>query len=388
MRYSHDLAGGTIDDRRPSTRAPRLARSERGVLTSLLATAGVGALASLGCLVALGLRGPSEWFGLGLAAPLLLGLALGIAQGRLSPRGAYRFLAALSATVLLVLQTKGLLSAGDADTARAALLWLPALAPFVYVLAFHGWRAEIALACSATFVALASVLPAVLVSLGLAPSPGAQPLLRFFLMFSVGHSLLVGLVLLFARHERSAAAARATIEGLGRQVRTDPLTGALNRRGLIELLWEEAERSGDRECRLALIFVDLDHFKRVNDRWGHPTGDQVLHGFAALLTRLVRTSDVVGRWGGEEFVVLMRRPTRGEALFLADRLRRAVEEHPFPGVGPITASFGVAGLGPGQSVTEVIAAADEALYQAKAQGRNRTCASRAMMEELTAAGSA
>ncbi|MCO4769714.1 MAG: GGDEF domain-containing protein [Deltaproteobacteria bacterium] len=359
-------------------------RSERRVLATLLMTGGLGVVAAMALLYTFKVGGPGLWTLLGVVSVLLVLVSFATARGSLENRSAFRGLAVALATGLLLIQASTLLAQPAPSGVVDALFFVPALAPFVYVLAFHAWEAEIALVTSGLFLAASTVLPVVLIALGVMPPLDAQPLLVFFLGYSLTHSLLIGLILLFARHRRQVTAARATIDELGLLVRTDALTGALNRRGLVEQLWIEAERSTDRDCRLALIFVDLDHFKRVNDRWGHPAGDRVLAAFADLLTKLVRTSDVVGRWGGEEFVVLMRRPTTGEALFMADRLRRSVEDQVFPVVGSLTASFGVAELGPGETVSEVIDAADEALYRAKAGGRNRTCASRAMMSEMEA----
>jgi|GEM_PF-6583539 len=382
-RHDEGIEGLVADEQIPHVvHGGAQRRSERRLLAVLLVTAALGAFVSLAFLIALDLGGPVERIAMATVAPVLLGLALAVAQNRVSVRVANRVLAAGLATGLLVLQAEMLLAETTPGGVAGALHFLPALAPFVYLLAFQGWEAEVALITSGAFLAVASALPVMLVAFDAVPSPGSRPLLTFFLSFSVAHSVLVGLVLVFARHRREAEHARQTIGELGLLVRTDALTGALNRRGLVEQLWIEAERNTSRECRLALIFVDLDHFKRVNDRWGHPAGDQVLKAFSDVLLKLVRTSDVVGRWGGEEFVVLMRRPTSGEALFMADRLRRYVQDFNFPVVGNLTASFGVAELGPGETVTEVISAADEALYRAKAQGRNRTCASRDMMDEM------
>lgn len=269
---------------------------------------------------------------------------------------------------------------------RAPLSMLPMVAPFVYLLAFLGWSRRGAIVVALGFLTVASALPPILVGLGLSPIVEFRPLLAMALAFAVSHSLLIGLTVVVAGGRSQASAADRTIEELGQLVRTDSLTGVLNRRGFVEALRREAARAEGRACGLALVLIDLDHFKRVNDRWGHPVGDRVLQAFAARLEDLVRSSDVVGRWGGEEFVVMMRRPAPGEALFLADRLRRAIEESTFPTVGAMTASFGVAEMEPGVTIEAVLDAADEALYRAKAQGRNRTCASRRMMDKMTSPG--
>ncbi len=257
------------------------------------------------------------------------------------------------------------------------------VAPVVYLLAFLGWRRGQAVGVAGVFLAGAAGLPLVLVGLGLTPIVDATPLLAMALAFAVSHSLVILLALVVAGGRSQASAAERTIAELGQLVRTDSLTGVLNRRGFVEQLRLAAARSAGRPCGLGLVLIDLDHFKRVNDQWGHPVGDRVLQAFAERLKELVRTSDVVGRWGGEEFVVMMRRPEPGEALFLADRLRRSIEESSFPVVGQMTASFGVAEMDDGMPVEIVLDEADEALYRAKDQGRNRTCASRRMMERMS-----
>jgi diguanylate cyclase (GGDEF)-like protein len=221
--------------------------------------------------------------------------------------------------------------------------------------------------------------------LALRPTPGAsaEAALEFYFQFGVSHLLLVGLLLLLGRTRAEVNRARRKLDTMGQLARTDLLTGALNRRGFQDHLERELDRSAGRECRLALLIIDLDHFKRVNDRYGHVVGDQTLVEFTKLMGQQVRTTDVVGRWGGEEFVILLRRPERGEALHLADRLQRCVEEHDFPRIGQLTASFGVAELGGNDSLENLFAHADNALYRAKSSGRNRACASRPMWRSLT-----
>ncbi len=222
-----------------------------------------------------------------------------------------------------------------------------------------------------------------LLALRPAPDASAGAALEFYFEFAVSHLLLVGLLVLLGRTRAEVKRAKRKLDTMGQLARTDLLTGTLNRRGFQDQLTRELERSAGRECRLALLLVDLDHFKRVNDDYGHAVGDAVLVEFSKLMGRLVRTSDVIGRWGGEEFVILLRRPERGEALHLADRLQRSVEEHDFPRIGRLTASFGVAELGARDTLEELFDQADDALYRAKSSGRNRACASRTMWRALT-----
>ncbi|MDI1251673.1 diguanylate cyclase [Thermomonas sp.] len=152
---------------------------------------------------------------------------------------------------------------------------------------------------------------------------------------------------------------------------TDKLTGLFNRRKLDEEMEEELARSRRYAVDLAIIMVDIDHFKRVNDTYGHGAGDIVLAGVADILRSSTRDSDAVGRLGGEEFVVLCRHSTRDGGLAAAENLRAAIEGHAFAGVDPITASFGVASYRDGDTVASLLGRADAALYRAKNSGRNR-----------------
>jgi len=158
---------------------------------------------------------------------------------------------------------------------------------------------------------------------------------------------------------------------------TDELTGLYNRRyvfaHLSGLLGRITGGGGD----TALMLVDVDHFKRVNDRHGHPAGDAVLRELADRTLRQVRNVDLVGRLGGEEFVVVMPETSLGDAVVVAERLRGAVASEPFMMQGtceklPITVSVGIATTGEGSDTLEtLLKRADEALYAAKHAGRNR-----------------
>jgi diguanylate cyclase (GGDEF)-like protein len=152
---------------------------------------------------------------------------------------------------------------------------------------------------------------------------------------------------------------------------TDKLTGLFNRRKLDAVLEEEFALSRRYAMRFAVIMVDIDHFKRVNDSHGHGAGDLVLAGVADILRACTRESDALGRLGGEEFVVLCRQSTRDGGIAAAENLRGAIAAHAFDGVDPITASFGVAACRDGDSVASLLERADAALYRAKHNGRNR-----------------
>ncbi len=158
---------------------------------------------------------------------------------------------------------------------------------------------------------------------------------------------------------------------------TDELTGLPNRRQLFQVGRRELRRALRFERPLSVIFFDLDHFKQVNDSFGHPIGDQVLHGVAQRCLHSIREVDLLGRYGGEEFVVLLPETRLEQAVQIAERLRQTVARTPFPtlaGEVPITISLGVAELQPGVTSLDVLLQqADQALYQAKQSGRNRVC---------------
>lgn len=152
---------------------------------------------------------------------------------------------------------------------------------------------------------------------------------------------------------------------------TDALTGVLNRRRFYELLDDELQRAARYDERFSLIMLDIDHFKRVNDTFGHAVGDAVLKSLAGVVQVALRANDSLSRWGGEEFVVLAPETGREEALRLAERLRERVSDEAFPAAGTVTVSLGVAEHRHGESGDALLNRVDEALYRAKENGRDR-----------------
>jgi diguanylate cyclase (GGDEF)-like protein/PAS domain S-box-containing protein len=162
---------------------------------------------------------------------------------------------------------------------------------------------------------------------------------------------------------------RANAE-LARMATTDALTGVANRRHfeqLAEAARAQAKRYGG---PLSLLMFDIDHFKSINDRFGHLTGDQVLVELTGLVARAVRDTDVLARWGGEEFVVIMPHCAAADAMQLAHKLRALVAGHVFADLGTVTVSLGVAEFKPDESLDDWFDRADSAVYEAKAAGRN------------------
>jgi diguanylate cyclase (GGDEF)-like protein len=157
---------------------------------------------------------------------------------------------------------------------------------------------------------------------------------------------------------------------LQRVASTDMLTGLHNRRKLDEVLGYEVERVHRYGGGLAVILLDIDHFKQTNDSYGHPAGDRVLAAVATILRSGARSIDSVGRWGGEEFMVICPQTELDGACALAEMLRLRIAAAEFPEVGRKTCSFGVAALGRDETLPGLVARADAALYRAKQGGRN------------------
>lgn len=154
----------------------------------------------------------------------------------------------------------------------------------------------------------------------------------------------------------------------------DRLTGAWNRRHFDEAVAGEMGLARRRKSPLSLILLDLDHFKRINDTYGHPVGDTVLARAAGAFRSALRASDALIRWGGEEFMVLAPATGLDGAVRVAERVRSSLETTPFPSAEPMTLSAGVAEYLADESLDAWVARADAALYRAKAEGRNRVLA--------------
>ena len=152
---------------------------------------------------------------------------------------------------------------------------------------------------------------------------------------------------------------------------TDPLTGAFNRRHFMEELHREMGRSDRYDVPLSLIMLDIDHFKVVNDRFGHETGDRVLEGLVKLIRNRIRASDILARWGGEEFLILLANTHLSQAIPLGEALLKQMRHLPFREIGELTASFGVTQYRGGESTDALLTRIDNLMYQAKQKGRAR-----------------
>src|ERR671933_2592589 len=164
---------------------------------------------------------------------------------------------------------------------------------------------------------------------------------------------------------------KLTVERLQAEADRDYLTGLANRRRFRKALGQEVERWRRYQIQCALLLLDVDHLKKVNDTYGHPAGDRVIRFVAEALSELSRDNDTAARLGGEEFALLLAGVGSDNALAAAERLRRAVCARPLEEVGAVTISVGVAACpANAQSERELFAASDSALYRAKREGRN------------------
>ena len=152
---------------------------------------------------------------------------------------------------------------------------------------------------------------------------------------------------------------------------TDELTKLPNRRALAQRFLQETQRARRHHAAMAFLMIDLDHFKQVNDSYGHLNGDAVLAELASILSNGLRESDVCARYGGEEFAIILPETTESGARVLAERIRAKVASATFPGGLKLTISVGVAATGEPSIYTQLIDRADQALYAAKQGGRNQ-----------------
>lgn len=167
------------------------------------------------------------------------------------------------------------------------------------------------------------------------------------------------------------------LEQVEELARRDPLTRLLNRRAFIELMEYESQRQWRNQQPISFIIADTDHFKRLNDNYGHACGDSVLSEIAQALTRSLRGQDTVCRWGGEEFLVMLPGTGLADAVTLAERLREAIAGLRLQCEGrelAVTMTFGVAECPVHDETTAAISRADKVLYKGKKAGRNRVVA--------------
>lgn len=199
-----------------------------------------------------------------------------------------------------------------------------------------------------------------------------------FALQALANQVMAHLELMQAHREQAELIRelKATRHELAKRAATDPLTGLPNRRAFEQRFNQELALIQRGAPPAALILIDIDYFKKINDTLGHQAGDEVIVRFTELCREAFRQADVIGRWGGEEFVVLLPRSSVADAQHAAERLHQLLATTPIlDDVSPplhITASIGVCSLTGSSNLDECLHKADELLYRAKAQGRNRT----------------
>lgn len=221
---------------------------------------------------------------------------------------------------------------------------------------------------------------------GLPGLPGLDHMVEIMALQIGAVALTLGLTFVDTRREHSLYSTHLDLQ---HDVSTDPLTEIANRRGLEAAFDREVARTRRSGRPLAVLILDIDHFKQVNDTRGHAVGDEVLMGLASRLEGLLREIDLLARTGGEEFVMLLPETGGDEAMATAERLRAAVAERPFPvsdGEVAITVSIGAAAAAPDMAdLDRLLKAADRALYAAKEGGRNRCAFGSFEVQEAAAA---
>jgi diguanylate cyclase (GGDEF)-like protein len=239
--------------------------------------------------------------------------------------------------------------------------WLPVVYAFLFMV--FGVRIGTLLSVAVYTVALATGFPHFM-----DPEDHAEHHLRMlahgYLSNIVIIVLLTGVATILQRQSRHSD----RLEG---EVHTDVLTWLPNRRLLSRLIVEEMARAERYERPFSIVLFDLDHFKVINDRYGHPVGDAVLMQIGPILAEHVRETDTIGRWGGEEFLVVLPEMGVRDASRMAERLRTVIERGAFPADIDLTASFGVTHYVKGESMASLLERVDRELYSAKDAGRNR-----------------
>lgn len=278
--------------------------------------------------------------------------------------------------------------------------WLPQAAPLFFFISLalllwalvhaaragHGGDRESRVIAIGLIVLVVCLVIDLLKELGIAPAVPGIPIIGFTVLFLLSASSLNSR---YEREHRELATLRSDLEKrvqdrtreleeanqrLAETSRTDSLTGLPNRRGFLAMSEPALQRSTGSGESASIIMIDLDRFKEVNDRHGHAGGDALLQAAASLLRSVVREEDLVARWGGEEFIVLVLNAAGDDSVSVAEKIRAALAAHRFEWNGvveSITASFGIAEHRPERSLEATIAAADDALYRAKEAGRNR-----------------
>jgi len=241
-------------------------------------------------------------------------------------------------------------------------LWIPVIYVFVFTLAGHKSSLRISLGILALFVSI---------SLPYLVRDFDQPYGNFTIQLHMVSAVLIAALYFFSSYQHRFQIAQLTVDQLARLANTDELTQLANRRRMAEAIEFELIRFARYGHAFSIVLIDIDHFKTVNDRFGHGVGDKTLVALAARTTEVLRDVDRLGRWGGEEFVVILPETQFEETLRKAAMLCSHVAATPLVGDHAITISCGVTSVMTGDTADTLLQRADVALYAAKRGGRNR-----------------
>jgi diguanylate cyclase (GGDEF)-like protein len=233
--------------------------------------------------------------------------------------------------------------------------------PFFFIVVFLIFDQKMAL-----FVSMVIFVTTVVIGLGMSLYYRQEFTLQTYdslLQFYISNAVYI-LALYFLQRFKIAFIQKEAMQHLAN---TDYLTNLPNRR----LVEKRLHENSNRDIEFSVILFDVDHFKKINDTFGHDIGDQVLKEFAKLIQENIRDKDIVGRWGGEEFVIIANDLNAKQAVVFSDRLRKLIEETTFCHLTKVTASFGVAEYRQKEKTKDVLKRADIALYMAKENGRNK-----------------
>lgn len=349
---------------------PEGRQRKRGVYVVLLWLAFIASAASFGTRALEGTSDPVASILGALAMALFATIALLARSRRVPLEGIEHAVLWCGAGVLLA--NLGLrLYAFPSDVAGieaviTSLLWFPLVFVFSTV-AFDGERSLRYSAAVYVLFALVT-LPHAFASIGTGTvASGFGLLLQAYLLYAV----MIASLYFFADLQQRMLVMEETARTMRKLANTDALTGLANRRQAEEQLARELRRAERYGRVFSVLMLDIDHFKDLNDRFGHQAGDDVLVDLSRRIGSMVRASDTVARWGGEEFLLLTPETGSGDAQRLAEMIRTHVADNSLGGRYQVTVSLGVASYRPGDTLGSLVARADAALYLAKRGGRNQ-----------------
>lgn len=241
-------------------------------------------------------------------------------------------------------------------------LWIPVIYVFAFTLTSHKTSLVLSLVMLAVFTTIC--LPYL-------SHHATQPYGNFTIQMLVVSAVLIAALYFLSSYQQRLQVAQLTVDELAHLANTDELTHLPNRRLLAERIESELVRFARYGRAFTVILLDIDHFKLVNDRFGHDVGDQVLVALAERVRTSLRDVDLLGRWGGEEFIIILPEAGLQEGLPIAQALCASVAARPLFGDHAITISCGVAEVRPGDTADSLFHRADAAMYVAKRKGRNR-----------------